>query len=517
MRRIFIISDLHLGGRPDPDTPGAPLGTQLCRAYAALCQFIDWVAGQSRFEGTVELVINGDIVDFLAEDDYPGGLGAQVFTPDQEQVLTKLRQIFDRTRVARDAAGQPRGVLDALRALCAAGTHLTLLLGNHDVELALPRIRDWLIDQLGGPAANLRLIYDGEAYTRGELLVEHGNRYDRWNQIDHSALRQERSTLSRSLPVDEQLRSRFFFLPPAGSHLVIHMMNRIKARYRFVDLLKPEDDAVLPLLLALEPDYFPDLDRIIRAVPLVGSYLSHGLAEQAMPRRPGDLADVPDCNDEGLHGALRDALGAEASLFCYDQPLRSSRGDLADNLEEGLLYRTGRWLKTTAASLTARAHSLAQLGGIWLSLDEERLHKLHLALWSLGRKNTAFQVEHEERAYLDAARAIARHGRFQVVAFGHTHLPKCTPVDGFTYLNSGTWADVIRVPKLSGDFAADYEPLVAFVDDMKNNQLQRHIRRYLSYLEVVLDQQGTVREAALRSYCGPGRERCAPLTPYPGE
>ncbi len=115
----------------------------------------------------------------------------------------------------QDTAGRPRGVLAALRTLCTAGAHLSLLLGNHDVELALQRVRDWLIAQLGGPAANLRLIYDGEAYTRGELLVEHGNRYDRWNQIDHSALRQECSTFSLGLPIDERLRSRFFFLPPA--------------------------------------------------------------------------------------------------------------------------------------------------------------------------------------------------------------------------------------------------------------------------------------------------------------
>lgn len=521
MRHVFILSDLHLGGRPEPrphDPPDAGPGTQLCLAYGPLIDFVDWVRQQPDAEGEIELIINGDIVDLLAEDDYPDGLQAQLFTPEQTQVIAKLEHIAARTRVATDPAGRPRGVFEALRDLCAAGKHLTLLLGNHDVELALPAVRAWLLAQLGGPSARLRLVYDGEAYTVGRLLVEHGNRYDRWNQIDHSALRQERSMRSRGLPIDEKLRSRYYFLPPAGSHLVIHVMNRIKARYRFVDLLKPEVDAVLPMLLALEPDYFPELDRVIRAVPLFGAYLEHGLAEQALPRRPGDLADVPEGNEEGLHGVLRNVLGSESALFLYDQPLRASAGNLSDSddEEEGLLYRTARWLQTQATAWATRARSLAQLGGVWLAADDERLAKLHQALWSLGRKNSAFQIDREEPAYLDAVAETARAGGFQVVAYGHTHLPKQIVRSGWTYLNSGTWADVVRVPALTGDFTEDRAAVEAFMADLRDNQLAGHRRRYLSFLEVVLDEQGTVKDAALRCYGGPGSEREAPLTAYAG-
>ena len=38
--------------------------------------------------------------------------------------------------------------------------------------------------------------------------------------------------------------------PPPGSQLVASVLNKIKLNYPFVDLLKPETDAMFPLLLA---------------------------------------------------------------------------------------------------------------------------------------------------------------------------------------------------------------------------------------------------------------------------
>jgi hypothetical protein len=90
-----------------------------------------------------------------------------------------------------------------------------------------------------------------EAYVRGDLLIEHGNRYDPWNIVDHSALRQERSLFSRGLGKRMQQRVSGTFVPPPGSFMVIKVINEIKHRYRFVDLLKPKTEAALPILLAL--------------------------------------------------------------------------------------------------------------------------------------------------------------------------------------------------------------------------------------------------------------------------
>jgi hypothetical protein len=95
MRRIFVISDLHLGGAPDEPNQ---VGSQICNAYPELIQFIDWIRDHGKeltpeeqaknlTVNEVELVINGDIVDLLANDpDDKGKLSAGIWTPDQEEV-----------------------------------------------------------------------------------------------------------------------------------------------------------------------------------------------------------------------------------------------------------------------------------------------------------------------------------------------------------------------------------------------------------------------------------------------
>jgi hypothetical protein len=59
---------------------------------------------------------------------------------------------------------------------------------------------------------DFEFLYDGEAYIVGDALIEHGNRYDAWNQIDYDALRRVRSFQSR--------RQEVPFAPPAGSEMV---------------------------------------------------------------------------------------------------------------------------------------------------------------------------------------------------------------------------------------------------------------------------------------------------------
>jgi len=485
------------------------LGTRMCQSYGALIRFIDWVADQGSASQAVELVINGDIVDFLAEDDYPGGLNARVFTPNPNDVLVKLSHIFATTRLRTESEGE-RGVLEALAGLLHAGGSLTLMLGNHDVELALPKVRDWLVEKLGGPSPRLRFFYDGEAYRIGQLLIEHGNRYDRWNQIDHSALRQERSMLSRGLRIDEKHRSRYFFVPPAGTHLVIHFMNRIKARYRFVDLLKPETGAVIPLLAALEPDYLPMLNQVLQAVPIGLSWLLHGVVDDVMPRRPGDLAGG---TSQGLASVLLEELGPSATLFPL--PPMAMDGNMAGGVD-GLLYRAQLWLEGAASQLVAQPRSLLAL--LTNKPDEQRLRQLHAALWRVSRKDKAFDPTKEDDEYLNAARKLGSEGPARCVVFGHTHLPKKIREAELTYLNTGTWADVIRLPELTGNFAADLVGLTPFVEAMANNTLNKYICRYLSFAEIELDDHGDVVKdngeprARVHSFCGPGRERAPILT-----
>jgi UDP-2,3-diacylglucosamine pyrophosphatase LpxH len=159
---LFVISDLHLGGSPAKN--GRP-AFQICSATGRerLAAFVDWVKGQKSAAEETHLVIAEDIVDFLAES-RPSGFRS--FITDDQEARDKLGAIIDDTRE----------IWDALRRATKAGVALTLILGNHDLELSLPGPRRLLLDQVG--PGKVEFIYDNQAYTLGPVLIEHGNRYD---------------------------------------------------------------------------------------------------------------------------------------------------------------------------------------------------------------------------------------------------------------------------------------------------------------------------------------------------
>ena len=90
MRTVYIISDLHLGG----DYPASPApgkrGFRLCTCADAVAQFVTGLTGKIAEEGSIELVLNGDTVDFLAETDGKPDRWLP-FTMDPDRAVAKLR------------------------------------------------------------------------------------------------------------------------------------------------------------------------------------------------------------------------------------------------------------------------------------------------------------------------------------------------------------------------------------------------------------------------------------------
>jgi UDP-2,3-diacylglucosamine pyrophosphatase LpxH len=233
---IFIISDIHLGGESGA---GDTAGFQLCpRANRErLAQFLNWVTAEQRTGLQTHLVINGDLVDFLAEQKF------SPFTSNEAEARQKLQRIIDHSSE----------VWEALEAASSAGVRITILLGNHDLEMSFRAPRDLLLESIG--PGRVEFLYDNEALAIGPVLIEHGNRYDKWNLVSHDRLREIRSALSRrEQPPDMQI--------PPGSRLVATVLNKLKERFSFVDLLKPENEGVLPFLGWLDIKLLPELRKL---------------------------------------------------------------------------------------------------------------------------------------------------------------------------------------------------------------------------------------------------------------
>jgi UDP-2,3-diacylglucosamine pyrophosphatase LpxH len=393
IKTVFVISDLHLGGNPD---------FQICssRGQKRLAEFILWASAQQSTNRDVHVVLAGDIVDFLAEEPFA------TFTQTDALACTKLKQIFHHTAE----------VWDAFAEYMRSGAALTLLLGNHDIELSLNGPRRLLLERLG--QGRVDFIYDNQALVIGPMLIEHGNRYDSWNIVPHDTLRQVRSALSRGESPPE--------LPEIpGSHMVIDVMNRIKKKYHFIDLLKPETSAAIPLLAVLEPTL---LNNLYQVAELYRRSLKIRYHDNWQPKDKGAISADTGMGQMSAALPVKDNLGA---LLAESQAL-------VGGSEQGAISAFG---------------NMKAFVDLWKACfnqedKKKQIARLYRALSTFAKEqHLAFDVNNEESTYLNPAKSIAERG-FEVVVFGHTHLVKRVPINNgkATYFNSGTWADIMRLP-----------------------------------------------------------------------
>ncbi|OGK92741.1 MAG: hypothetical protein A2X36_05235 [Elusimicrobia bacterium GWA2_69_24] len=495
-RQVYLISDLHIGGAY-PESPHlGDRGFRICTRARELAQFVDVLAEKPIGAARIELVINGDFVDFLAERRAPPAEWSPFLARPGAAVET-LREI-----VARD-----RPLFDALGKLLARGHRLTLVLGNHDIELALPQVRRALEDLLASDG--FRFLYDGEAYVIGDALIEHGNRYDEFNVVDHDRLREYRSLLSRRQPIGAEHE----FEAPAGSRMVAEVINPIKERYKFVDLLKPEVDATIPLLLALEPGLRSKLARVL---PIAAQASRHTLREDALPSRGGDisaagaLAAEPVGGDMGgMHAPASSAADPEERRLddALEKVLGAETGPFLSALETDsrLVDKVGGDIASGAEMLSGVAGLLSLLVSGSASL-ETRLPALLRAVRVLQTDRTFDRDFEAPSVYTRAAEQLARDGGFSHVIFGHTHLARDLPLaSGARYLNSGTWADLLQFPKdiLSGSQSDVRDKLRHFCEDAANSRLERYIVFTPTFVRLDVTGDGRVARAELLDYTGP--------------
>jgi UDP-2,3-diacylglucosamine pyrophosphatase LpxH len=407
--RLYVVSDLHLGGRSD---------AEVFDSSEELGALIRWTAKAAVSED-VGFVIAGDIVDFLAFHE------ATYFNADKAEVwLESLMK-------------KPVGVVfDALKELTEVErARLILLIGNHDIELALPTVQSKLLSMVAGsPAARSRVTMslDGTGYSclvgGRRVLCLHGNERDSWNVIDHPALRRRVRDVKRGhVPAPWE--------PNAGTTLVIDVMNPIKRMLPFVDLLQPETNAVPNVLLALDKE---------RRGLGIGEAVRKSV--DIIRRKLGDRwriqRDTLGSVDIGRYRDDFDALESSPEDDPYE--LERRREDLYDSVEDAYAR------KLRPIELAGRpGRTLGVLHTVAAALHIGVQGNLREALKDVLRKE-------EEKSYSIAAPDDTFHTLNQwvgadidVLIAGHTHIEKHLPrVEGSktqVYLNTGTWIRLIQM------------------------------------------------------------------------
>jgi UDP-2,3-diacylglucosamine pyrophosphatase LpxH len=440
---LHVVSDLHLGGEPPQgqQRPEHQIFDQGETFAALVAHLLKKPKGE-----THGLVINGDLVDFLAER--IGQRNPAYFDPGGASAA--LDRIFRDPSFSR--------VWDALKEFVAEKNRLLIItLGNHDLELALPWVREQLVTELSGgddaARGRITLCFEPDGFRcrvgNADVLCVHGNEVDTWNVTDYEALRRVCRDAGRGGAVTA-------WTPNAGTKLVIDVMNPVKERYAFVDLLKPEAGGVLPTLLVLDPR---QVARVGDAIPSAAR-----LGWDQLRRVMGFLSEgekaALGAGRAAPAGVLRAMLGGTFGPAALPRP--DSHG------LEALLLRTETQFKegVEPMSVLAGSDGLEFLGfgrALWNLIARKGEDEVLREALERLKADASFDLTRADDAYRALDAQVPDDIDFLVT--GHTHLARALPLrgEGRFYFNSGAWVRLIRLIDAQLSDKAAFQPVYAAI------------------------------------------------------
>lgn len=448
---IVVVSDLHLSEGRHPDTRKlAP--TEDFFFDGEFSRFLEGFDSGS--PEPVHLIINGDLFDFLQvsitreeieRSDHLRGLSEQekAYICKYGAKTDELSTIIKLEKIAR---GHPV-FFDSLHNFIAKGNRLTIIIGNHDIELFWPGVQECFlrlvrVDELalnaangGDLAANVRFspwFYYDRDYR---FYAEHGNQYEELNSFRHFLY-----------PVLPRRRSEINL--PVGSLFVRYLLNKVENINPFADNIKPNTKYIawvlrnnplnLPRLLKLLGQFVVALAKSFRRSGSLSKYSSLDAVkfQQETDRRMAEL-----CRDYALRGdpdasnhPLRRIIGLHKrpindsksrflwrEFFAYLDVWLFLIGGLGGGLILILALFFGWSSVVIGAALVALIISITA-GDIFFSIGSNM------------SKENILAVE-EIYSYLNDSGNVVRY-----LTFGHTHDPEIAKIgdDGF-YFNTGTW------------------------------------------------------------------------------
>ncbi len=377
-RTTIIVSDLHMGA--GFRTRGDPLDD--FDKDAEFANLLRELKVESERDGReIELIVDGDMVDF------PQVPASEEFDPNvayPPQVYSTTLEADSVKKMNLAIAGH-EGFFADLRDFLSPGPPrrtLTIIKGNHDVELHWPGVQQRIREAVGAGGGRAGLVHFEEVCVhRDGLYVEHGNQYaayfDRLDNFEN--------------PVDPQHPQRLTLT--TGSQALIEAFNPVERERYWIDGVKPMT-ALIFYLLRWDFDFaMRALVSLLKGVPL--------LVPKAMAADQETL--LAELDDEVRRQALAAQYAADAD-FRRDFNARVLAA--AETLRE-------------PADLGVRIADLSVASALELGQREQERARV-----ALGR----------------AAQKIATEKHAKLVVFGHTHFAGDEPLEGGArYINSGAW------------------------------------------------------------------------------
>lgn len=408
MRHTVVLSDVHLW----ESVPGDGLWMRYRQRQffpdAAIAALLARLTRDVP-PGDFELVLNGDTFDF----DDPCAAEAPM---TEAAAAACVGRILDEHPV----------LVEALARVVFAGHRVVFVAGNHDVQLAFPKVRACIVERIAdaarratpdhGPAARLREVRPRVLFrawfhrTRDGLHIEHGHQYDPYCAVRFP----QRPFLSGTRTIQ----------PTLSSLTMRHLMGRF-------GYFNPNVDGSFMLslrgYLSHWARYYLFTRRSLVVAWLVGTARVVAELALAQPREEPEAALHNLLATMRETGAGMEALSEHASRYARQDMLQMSRVLWVD--------RIALVAAVACAAALAWAHPVAGIALVAALAAVTAVVRGRLPPSDLGRIYQRLEVTQREISRIHDARAVV---------FGHTHLPEGRWEAGVFVGNCGTWAPMFR-------------------------------------------------------------------------
>ena len=204
----LVVSDLHLGkGKILPN--GGINSLEEFYFGEKLVEFIHYYSSGPYRDYEVELIINGDFLNFL-QVDYKGHFLTVITESVALDVLKSIVQGHTEVfRAMKEFAARP-------------GNQITYVVGNHDQAMLFPEARAYL-----NQVVHTQIKYKNIVYFFDGVHIEHGHMHESANRFE-----------PKKFFLKKDLAEPILNLP-FGSHFFIELVLKIKHKYPHVDKIRP--------------------------------------------------------------------------------------------------------------------------------------------------------------------------------------------------------------------------------------------------------------------------------------
>lgn len=418
-----VVSDIHLSDA-EPPHPSNPLWKRYKRPKffvdSSFRNFLHYL--EKTIAEPIELVLNGDIFDFDSVMAIPKDPGFKLSWLERARGLAteEKKSAFKISVILED---HPIWV-EALQEFLGHGHHLIFVMGNHDVELHWPTVRERILAALDPEQKNRTRIRFCEWFyiSNEDTLIEHGNQYDSYNLCSN--------------PINPLIRkgNRIFVRTPFGNLAGKFMLNGM-------GLMNPHAESSFIKNSAFEYFVFY-LKYVFKVQPLLlltwfwsaMATLIYSLSEGFLPAMTDPL--TIHSRVEGIAGRAN----AHPSLVWSLRELHSHPAifNPLKILRELWLDRAIMLALIVFVSLQffGFLNLFATLSVWWFIVPVAGL----LPMFIFYARTVKPEVAETQRQALTAAPLAARLAGVSRTIQGHTHIEGHCWLDGIEYLNTGTWS-----------------------------------------------------------------------------